>query len=113
MSLNLSGGAFGTGSHGLTPRALKLLKDTAKIIRQFPREKIVIEGHTDSQGSAASNIDLSKRRALMALKYLIEVERLPASQFIVRWRGEAQPLANNTTVQGRELNRRVEITSIS
>jgi hypothetical protein len=47
----------------------------------------------------------------MALKYLIEVERLPASQFIVRWRGESQPLANNITVQGRELNRRVEISS--
>jgi uncharacterized repeat protein (TIGR01451 family) len=111
VSLNLSGGAFEPGSHGLTPRALKLLKDTAKVIRQFPREKIVIEGHTDAQGSADFNLDLSKRRALIALKYLIEVERLPANQFIVRWHGESEPVATNATDQGRELNRRVEITS--
>jgi uncharacterized repeat protein (TIGR01451 family) len=111
VSLNLSGGAFDSGSDVLTPRAIKLLKDTAKVIRQYPKEKIVIEGHTDWEGTTEYNVDLSKRRATAALAYLINVENLPAEQFVLRWYGESRPIASNESPEGREINRRVEISS--
>jgi outer membrane protein OmpA-like peptidoglycan-associated protein len=111
VSLNLSGGAFDSGSHQLTPRAIKLLSDTAQLIRQYPNEKIVIEGHTDWVGADDYNADLSKQRAQAARDYLVNVENLPAEQFVVRWYGESQPIARNETDEGREINRRVEIKS--
>ncbi|MCZ6497597.1 MAG: OmpA family protein, partial [Gammaproteobacteria bacterium] len=109
ISLNLSGGAFASGSYQLTARAIKLLKETAQVIRQFPNEKIVVEGHTDSGGSGKYNMSLSKRRAMAAHDYLVNVEKLPADQFIVRWDGESRPIASNETAEGRALNRRVGI----
>ncbi|MFQ5756455.1 MAG: OmpA family protein [Acidiferrobacterales bacterium] len=111
VSLNLSGGAFDSGSHQLTPRAIKILSDTAQLIRQYPNEKIVIEGHTDWVGADDYNADLSKRRAQAARDYLVNVEKLPAEQFVVRWYGESRPIASNESDEGREINRRVEISS--
>ncbi|MFQ5995400.1 MAG: OmpA family protein, partial [Acidiferrobacterales bacterium] len=111
VSLNLSGGAFESGSDRLTARAIKMLKDTAKVIRQFPNEKIVVEGHTDWVGTDEYNVDLSKRRAMAAMNYLIRVQKLPPEQFVVRWFGEAKPIASNQSEEGREINRRVEISS--
>jgi outer membrane protein OmpA-like peptidoglycan-associated protein len=111
VSLNLSGGAFESGSDQLTTRAITLLRETADVIRQYPNEKIVIEGHTDWEGTEDYNIDLSKRRALAARNYLVNVEKLPADQFVLRWYGESRPIANNESSEGREINRRVEISS--
>ena len=110
ISLNLAGGAFISGSHDLTTAAKGLLRETAKAIRQYPEETIVINGHTDSVGSEASNLALAERRARAAYHYLHEVERLPESQFIVQAFGESRPIATNDTAWGRELNRRVEIS---
>ena len=66
ISLNLAGGAFITGSHELTLEAKGLLHETAKAIRSYPEETIVISGHTDSVGSEASNMALAERRARAA-----------------------------------------------
>ena len=109
ISLRLTGGAFVSGSEELSPSAKKLLKKTANTLRQFPKEKIVIEGHADAQGSKQRNTELSKKRAQAALDYLINVERIPSRRFVVRWYGEKRPLATNATAAGRELNRRVEV----
>jgi outer membrane protein OmpA-like peptidoglycan-associated protein len=110
ISLNLAGGAFITGSHDLTSEAKSLLRETAKAIRAYPEETIVINGHTDSVGSEQSNMALAERRARSAYEYLHAVEGLPKEQFIVRAFGESRPIASNDTAWGRELNRRVEIS---
>ncbi|MBT8102484.1 MAG: DUF11 domain-containing protein, partial [Gammaproteobacteria bacterium] len=110
ISLNLAGGAFITGSHDLTLEAKGLLRETAKAIREYPEETIVIHGHTDSVGSEASNMVLAERRARSAYRYLHAVEGLPKEQFIVQAFGESRPIASNDTAWGRELNRRVEIS---
>jgi uncharacterized repeat protein (TIGR01451 family) len=109
ISINLTGEAFITGSAELSPRAQKILKDTADILRKYPKEKIIIEGHTDSMGSEAYNLDLSKRRAEAALAYLVTLEKLPAERFVVRWYGESRPIASNEVPETRALNRRIEI----
>ena len=69
---------------------------------------MVVEGHTDSQGSASSNQDLSQRRAEAVRDYLVSRgiagDRLTAQGF-----GPSRPIADNGTAEGRANNRRVEI----
>ncbi|MCP5092611.1 MAG: OmpA family protein, partial [Gammaproteobacteria bacterium] len=110
ISLNLAGGAFVSASHELTDKAKGLLSETAKAIREYPEEIIVISGHTDSVGSEASNMALAERRARSAYDYLRKVEKLPEEQFVVQAFGETRPIAGNDAAWGRELNRRVEIS---
>jgi outer membrane protein OmpA-like peptidoglycan-associated protein len=71
--------------------------------------KAVIEGYTDSVGSSASNMDLSERRAMAVLNGLLQAGVRP-EQLSALGLGEANPVADNTTAVGRQLNRRVEIT---
>lgn len=71
--------------------------------------KAVIEGYTDSVGSSASNMDLSERRAMAVLNALLQAGVRP-EQLSALGLGEANPVADNTTAVGRQLNRRVEIT---
>ena len=109
ISLNLAGGAFVTGKHELTKKAKVLLSKTARAIREYPDEIVVISGHTDSVGTEASNTTLAERRARSAYNYLTTAEDLPREQFVIQAFGESRPIANNDTAWGRELNRRVEI----
>ena len=81
----------------------------AGILQQYPDEKVVIEGHTDSQGLAAYNMELSRRRAESAARYLQETHGISEQQLSVHWYGEERPIASNDLEVGRELNRRVEI----
>ena len=109
ISVNLTGQAFVSNSAELSQKARGILKETAKILRKFPDEKVVIEGHTDSVGSDAHNLKLSKKRALSALNYLVKEEGLPEDRFAVRWYGESRPIATNEFPETRALNRRIEI----
>jgi uncharacterized repeat protein (TIGR01451 family) len=107
--LDLNGGAFVSGSAVLTDAARQLLSETAVVIRQYPEEKVVIAGHTDSVGGGAYNQTLSEHRARAAFDYLTAEEQLPPGRFIVVGYGESQPVASNDTPEGRERNRRVEL----
>ncbi|MHC4511439.1 MAG: OmpA family protein, partial [Planctomycetota bacterium] len=109
ISLTLTGGAFEFDSARLSPKAKAVLKETAKILRKYPNEKIVIAGHTDSVGSEHYNLRLSKKRADAAASYLIKREGISADRLIVRFFGESVPIASNDEPLGQELNRRVEI----
>jgi uncharacterized repeat protein (TIGR01451 family) len=109
VSLELRGGAFVSGSAELTDRARVLLDETAKVIRQYPDEHVVIAGHTDSRGDDAYNQGLSERRARSAFAYLTSTAGLPAERFTVIGYGKRRPVATNSTAAGREQNRRVEV----
>ena len=109
ISYSLTGSAFEFDSAMLSPAAQKVLKQVAKMLRKFPGEKVVVEGHTDDIGSVAYNLDLSKQRAESAVAFLVQEERLPADRFLVRAYGKSRPIASNETPEGRELNRRVEV----
>ncbi len=80
----------------------------AGIMKEYPKANFSIQGHTDSQGPAASNMRLSERRAKAVLDYLashgIDGSRLTSAGF-----GEDYPIADNKTRAGRAQNRRVEI----
>jgi outer membrane protein OmpA-like peptidoglycan-associated protein len=109
ISLNLTGSAFGFNSDVLSEKAKRALKEMASALRKHPEEKVTVEGHTDGIGSEAHNMDLSRRRAMSAVDYLVKVCGIPSDRFIVRWYGKSRPIASNNTPEGRELNRRVEL----
>ena len=111
IEMNLGGGAFAVGSAQLTSKAIGVLSRAARMLRKYPNEKIVIAGYTDSVGSADTNQALSKQRAQAARDFLVEQHGLPEEQFVLQGYGETNPLADNGSDLGRDLNRRVNIQS--
>ncbi len=92
----------------LQPRAYGELEKIAKHLRQRPFAKVMIEGHTDSKGSDAYNLDLSKRRALRVKNHLIDTFEFNPKLFESFGKGEKFPVDTNNTDEGRSHNRRVE-----
>jgi outer membrane protein OmpA-like peptidoglycan-associated protein len=92
----------------LKPEFKPTLNKVADVLYKDPNQRIVVVGHTDSQGSEAYNQGLSERRAQATASYLIN-QGVTASQVTVEGRGESQPRADNATAEGRAQNRRVEI----
>jgi outer membrane protein OmpA-like peptidoglycan-associated protein len=99
---------FATGQSTLLPIAQDRLQQVAQALQDNPGGAIVVEGHTDSVGSQATNEELSRRRAEAVRAYLIErgvaTDRIRAVGL-----GPSRPVADNKTPEGRANNRRVEI----
>ncbi|MCH2489815.1 MAG: OmpA family protein [Flavobacteriales bacterium] len=85
------------------------LQSIADIMKEYPNSTFHIEGHTDSRGSDAYNMDLSKRRASSVMTYLTTIG-IPANRLTSEGYGEERPVATNNTAAGRQQNRRVEIS---
>jgi OmpA-OmpF porin, OOP family len=98
---------FDTGKYVLRDEAKGELDRAADAIREHPRARVVVEGHTDNQGSTAANLKLSNDRAGAVRDYLAAV--VPNVQFRTVGYGETRPVASNDTEDGRQKNRRVEI----
>jgi len=99
---------FDTNKATIKKKSHQLLRQVADILKENPHIELVrIEGHTDSQASDAYNLKLSQRRADAVRRFLtkqgVEAKRIEAEGF-----GESKPVADNTTRDGREQNRRVE-----
>ena len=109
LILRLVGLTFASGSAQIAPAHHNLLQKVAEAASVFPRSQIVIEGHTDSYGSDATNLSLSRQRADAVSQYLAESFGIPAFRTSSVGYGETQPIANNETPQGRERNRRIDI----
>ena len=71
--------------------------------------KLVIEGHTDNVGNAAANRTLSEQRAAAVKAYLVAQHGIDAARLETAGHGDAKPAAPNTTHEGRQQNRRVEL----
>ena len=99
---------FATGKSDLQPAATGTLDTLLASINQEPDRNIVVEGHTDSTGSAAANRALSQRRADAVMQYLIAHGVAPQRISAVGKGGE-HPRDSNATAAGREHNRRVDI----
>lgn len=99
---------FDTNSTAVKPGFRSELNRVAGILSQYPNTLVRVEGHTDSVGSTAYNMDLSKRRATMIEALLVQRGiadgRIESVGF-----GESMPVATNGSDAGRQKNRRVEI----
>ncbi|HYM82454.1 MAG TPA: OmpA family protein [Candidatus Limnocylindria bacterium] len=109
IAMTMTGDAFVSGRSDLSPAAHRALAQLAKTLRRSPGELVVVEGHTDSVGSAADNLRLSQERAEAAVRFLVQHERIPSRRLVARGYGEDRPVASSATTEGRELNRRIEI----
>jgi OOP family OmpA-OmpF porin len=98
---------FRTGSATLTTEGQKLLDEVADVLPQISSQRIQIIGHTDSSGSRATNLALSQARADAVKNYLVGKGQ-PDSRFEAVGVGPDQPVASNTTADGRGKNRRIE-----
>ncbi len=86
-----------------------IVKNIAEILTECPTSVVTVEGHTDSSGSEESNNLLSQMRAESVKKHL-QIQGIDASRIMSYGFGSSKPVASNETRQGRNLNRRIEIT---
>jgi len=103
--IKLPGVVFETNKADLLPESIPVLEGAVATLNRYPDLKIEVAGHTDSRGSDAYNLDLSARRAATVLKYLRDAG--VANPLSSRGYGERQPIASNTSDDGRQQNRRV------
>jgi outer membrane protein OmpA-like peptidoglycan-associated protein len=100
---------FAVGGSEISTSNFTLLNKVASAIRQFPGSSVKISGHTDSTGNTKKNLELSIKRAKNVGIFLTEVGMLEASRISTEGFGDTTPVANNKTVEGRSLNRRIEV----
>ena len=93
----------------IKPESEEALDAIVEIMNEYSNTIFHIEGHTDSTGADDYNMDLSKRRAAAVRDYLVE-HGIPATRLTSEGYGETRPIATNQTREGREQNRRVEIS---
>jgi OOP family OmpA-OmpF porin len=105
-ALGIGAVEFNTGTADLTDASRTLLDRAAGVFTRFPRVGAEVQGHTDSQGADAANEALSQRRADAVRAYLVE-QGVAAAALTARGYGEAEPVADNETADGRARNRRV------
>jgi outer membrane protein OmpA-like peptidoglycan-associated protein len=101
---------FPSGSAQIETEYFTLLRKVEDAIRAFPNSQIIIEGHTDSFGGDDTNLQLSQTRAEAVRTYLLANMRdLSPDNIEPVGFGEARPVANNETVEGRAKNRRIDV----
>jgi outer membrane protein OmpA-like peptidoglycan-associated protein len=100
---------FDTGKAQVKDESRPALAEVAKLLNGDAALKLYVVGHTDNVGTAASNIDLSKRRAAAVIAMLVSQYHVAASRLDSFGAGPFAPVATNSTDAGRAQNRRVEI----
>lgn len=102
---------FDTNRATIKKGSYKSLNDLAEFMLIKKILKIELAGHTDSEGDADKNLDLSQRRAEAVRNYLIQ-KGVPSNRLTAVGYGETQPVASNSSEEGKSLNRRTEVRII-
>lgn len=111
--LNMPGNiTFASADSSLKPDFAEVLNSVVLVLNEFNQTLIEVAGHTDSVGSETSNQTLSYQRASSVGNYLIDQGGINFDRVMTVGRGEGSPIADNKTADGRQLNRRVELTLI-
>ncbi len=109
MVITLTGNVlFASGKYELLPGAQIKLNEVAEALKAQKDRDIVVEGHTDNQGSVQSNLNLGQQRADSVRTYLVS-RGVDSGRITATGIGQARPIADNSTAEGRANNRRVEI----
>ncbi len=103
---------FDVNSDKLKPESYPIIKQFGDALVSNATLKIKITGHTDSDGSDANNLSLSQRRAAAVKTYITENYAVAGSRILTDGKGESQPIAQNTSPEGKAKNRRVEFNKL-
>lgn len=103
---------FDTDSDRIKPESAAAIRQIAKTLEANPALKLLIEGHTDSTGDAAHNLDLSRRRAEAVKAVLVGQFQVDAGRLSAAGLGSTKPVESNDTPQGKAQNRRVELVKL-
>jgi outer membrane protein OmpA-like peptidoglycan-associated protein len=103
---------FDVGSDVIRPESTPTLKEIGEMLQQHADLKLTIEGHTDDVGNAPSNQTLSDKRAAAVRQFLIATYQVDAARLVSKGFGSTKPAAPNTTPEGRQMNRRVELVKM-
>ncbi|MCE8000487.1 MAG: OmpA family protein [Rhodobiaceae bacterium] len=107
--LNMPGNiTFASGSADINANFYEVLNSVGIVLDEYDKSLVDVYGHTDSDGSAQFNQQLSERRAQSVAAYL-QTRGVVRDRFFIRGLGESQPIASNGTAAGKAQNRRVEI----
>lgn len=109
LVIRLKAMQFPVGKDLIMPENYPLLSQVRKAIRTFGEPLVVIEGHTDSTGSAAINEQLSQKRAEAVRQYFLANGTLDAESITAIGYGSERPLATNNSPTGRAINRRIDV----
>ena len=101
-----------TPANELKPEGKKTLDRVGTFLNAYPKNKVAVRGHTDSQGKAAANQALSEKRAQKVREYLVAYQNISPTLVTAEGAGPGEPVATNATEAGRSLNRRVEISVV-
>ncbi len=110
--LRLYGLTFQSGKSSIEPKYFGLLTKVISAIGEFPGASVIIEGHTDSIGSASKNLKLSSDRAVTVKQYILANTDLASERIEAVGFGDARPVASNKTKEGQAKNRRIDVTII-
>ncbi len=112
ITLNMPGNVtFATDSSDLSPAFFEVLNSVGLVLAEYEQTVIEVAGHTDSTGTETYNQSLSERRAGSVAAYLGS-QGVSSQRIITVGMGELRPMADNSSADGRQANRRVEITMV-
>jgi outer membrane protein OmpA-like peptidoglycan-associated protein len=110
ITLNMPGNiTFKTDSADLQPSFFEVLNSVSIVLKEYDKTLLEVAGHTDNTGDDAYNQSLSERRASSVSQYL-QSHGINGQRLIAVGGGEGHPVASNDSADGRQLNRRVELT---
>jgi outer membrane protein OmpA-like peptidoglycan-associated protein len=107
--IRLYGLTFPINKSEIRPQYFGLLTKLINAFAEFPDCTVIIEGHTDSQGTNAYNLELSDERAKAVKSYILANTDIPPDRIEAIGYGESVPVANNETPEGRAKNRRIDV----
>ncbi len=103
---------FASGSDRIKPESAPTMKEIGSMLVSHPELKLTVEGHTDNVGAAADNLKLSEARAAAVVAALVKDHGVEAARLTAKGLGSSKPAVPNTTAEGRQNNRRVELVKI-
>jgi outer membrane protein OmpA-like peptidoglycan-associated protein len=110
--VSTNGILFDSGSANIQPQSMGIIGQISQVLLQESNMKLNIIGHTDSNGDEASNLELSKKRADAVKNALATIYNIEATRLSTEGKGEAEPVGDNSTTDGKAQNRRVEFVKI-
>ncbi|WOD43519.1 OmpA family protein [Hwangdonia lutea] len=103
---------FKSGSATLQPKSMGIIRQISQVLKQESDLNLNIVGHTDADGNDAKNLALSKQRAEAVKNTLVSIYGIDSARLDTEGKGETEPVADNSTTEGKAQNRRVEFIKV-